>query len=165
MFPERLVVQVSRRGEKFSSSLCKISAAVIYRRHNFMHRLAIWSHNLVTSVPSLTKHGQGAMYYVYVKDLENIAATSRRHSDNIRNSTVIGWFSASTQKWKFSTTSLLSALVPYTLLLNNTPITYGWFVQALSYFLTRYWQLVRVQQAGRINSGIARNVNWGGSPP
>jgi len=48
--------------------------------------------SFVMSECSLSGRGQGHVSNFYIMDLENFATASRRYTDNIHNSTIIGLF-------------------------------------------------------------------------
>jgi len=57
-----------------------------------MGRSALQSFSLVMSECFLSGPGQGHMSNFYIVDLENFAPASRRYTDDIHNSTVVGLF-------------------------------------------------------------------------
>jgi len=71
--------------------------------------------SLVMSECSLSGRGQGHVSNFYIVDLENFATASRRYTDDIHNSTVIGLFMTCTRNVGHSIASWLSAHVYYTL--------------------------------------------------
>jgi len=58
---------------------------------NFVHWSAMRSLSLVMSECSISGRGQGHVSNFYVVDLENFATASRRYTDEIHNSTVVGF--------------------------------------------------------------------------
>jgi len=52
----------------------------------------MWSLSLVLSECSLSGRSQGHVNNFYIVDLENFATASRRYTDDIHNSTVVGLF-------------------------------------------------------------------------
>ena len=59
---------------------------------NFVHGSAMQSLSLALSECSLSGRGQGHASNFYIVDVENFATASRRHTDDIHNSTVVGLF-------------------------------------------------------------------------
>ena len=56
--------------------------------------------SLVMSECFLSGRGQGHVSNFYIMDLENFATASRRYTDDIRNSPVVGLFMTPTGQWK-----------------------------------------------------------------
>ena len=59
---------------------------------NFVHGSAMQILSLVMSVCFLSGRGQGHVSNFYIVDLENFATASRRYTDDVHNSTVVGLF-------------------------------------------------------------------------
>ena len=67
---------------------------------NFVHGSAMRSPSLVMSECSLSGRSPGHVSNFYIVDLENFATASRRYTDDIHNSTVVGLFMTPTGQWK-----------------------------------------------------------------
>jgi len=60
----------------------------------------MWSLSVVMSECSLSGRGQSHVSNFYIVDLENFATASRRYTDDIHNSSVVGLFMTPIGQWK-----------------------------------------------------------------
>ena len=60
----------------------------------------MWSLSLVMSECSLNGRGQGHVSNFYIVYFENFAKASRRYTDDIHNSSVVGLFMTPVGQWK-----------------------------------------------------------------
>jgi len=113
----------------------------------------------VMSECSLSGRGQGHVSNIYIVDLENFATTSRRYTQDIHNSSVVGLFMTPIGQRK----RLNRIMVDCTCLLHIAPlqpsnfitsICSGLVVQVVSALLHRNWQDFNLHDASRGPSAI-----------
>ena len=108
--------------------------------------------SLVMSECSLSGRGQGHVSNFYIVDLEHFATASRRYTDDIHNTSVVGLFMSPIRQWK----RLDRVMVECTFITHRPTVTlqlhkFVFFRTCrTSSFCTVAWQLARFQLTRRI---------------
>jgi len=116
----------------------------------------MWSLILVLSECFLNGRGLGHVSNFYIVDLQNFATASRRYTDDIHNSSVVGLFMTPIRQWK----RLDRVMVECTCLLHVIPFNFitsicsGLVVQVVSALLRGNWQDFNWHDASRGPSAI-----------